>query len=370
MKAGRSKSGTGWGELPLPFQFLAAWVGVWVARHQEKRIAYLNALNHALLERVGKKGLRLTNAERRKLAVLGKEIGRKGLQGIACIATPDTILRWYRELVAKKYDGSKKRGPGRPATAAEIVDLVLRMARENTGWGYTRIKGALANVGHKVGRNTIKRILREHGIDPAPARRRSYSWNTFIKAHLGAIAGMDFFTIDVISLTGLVRYHVLFVAELKSRLVEIVGIARDPGGDWMKQMARNLVDAEDGFLWGTRYLMADRDPLYKKDFREMFAAAGTKVLRLPPSSPNLNAFAERFVLSIKSECLDRIVPLSEAHLRRSVSEYMRHYHTERNHQGLGNALIEGRPSPANTNGSVARRERLGGLLNFYTRNAA
>jgi putative transposase len=369
VKAVDAGSGGGWGELPLPFQFLAAWVGVWVSRYQQKQIDYLTALNQTLLERVGKKRLRLTDAERRKLAVLGKEIGRKGLQGIAAIATPDTILRWYRELVAKKYDGIKRRGPGRPRKAGEVVELVLRMARENTGWGYTRISGALANVGHEIGRNTVKRILLEQGIEPAPARKRRYSWTTFIRAHLGAIAGMDFFTVEVMAWTGLVRYHVLFVVELKSRLVEIVGIARDPDGDWMKQMARNLLDAEDGFLRGTRYLIADRDPLYTKDFRDMLGAAGTKVLRLPPSSPNLNAFAERFVLSIKSECLARIVPLGLAHLRHSIAEYMKHYHQERNHQGLDNQLIVA-GSAANDNGCVQRRERLGGLLSYYHREAA
>ena len=354
-------------ELPLPVQFLAAWIGTWLVRRQDRLIGYLREENRVLLERLGK--VRLTDPERRRLARIGKVVGRKALGEVASLATPDTILRWYRELVARKYDGSSKRGLGRPGTAAEIVRLLVEMATRNTTWGYTRLQGALKNVGYEVGRNTIKRILRERGIEPAPLRRRRYSWATFIKAHLSGMAAADFFTVEVLSLLGLVRYHVLFVIDLATRKVEIAGMSRGPDGLWMDQMARNLLDAADGFLLGKRYLILDRDPLYTKEFRAMLRRGGVKVIRLPPSSPNLNAYAERFVLSIRTECLDRIVPLGEAHLRRSISEYLRHYHAERNHQGLGNVLIEGAPSPANTNGRVERRERLGGLLNFYRRAA-
>jgi len=250
------------------------------------------------------------------------------------------------------------------------VRLLVEMATRNTGWGYTRLRGALKNVGYAVGRNTIKRILKEHGIDPAPLRRRQYSWATFIKAHLSAITAADFFTVEVLSWAGLVRYHVFFVIDLASRRVEIAGISRNPDGLWMEQVARNLFDADDGFLVGRKYLIVDRDPLYTKEFRSAMERGGVEVLRLPPSSPNLNAYAERFVLSIRSECLDRIVLLGETHLRRSVSEFVQHYRLERNHQGLENNLIESAPGPANTNGRVERRERLGGLLNFYYRGAA
>jgi transposase InsO family protein len=163
---------------------------------------------------------------------------------------------------------------------------------------------------------------------------------------------------------------VLFAIDIASRNVEILGIAVNPGGPWMEQMARNLVDALDGFLLGKRYLLLDRDPLYTQAFRQILDRAGIKTVRLPAHSPNLNAFAERFVLSIKSECLDRIVPLGEAHLRRAVCEYVAHYNLERNHQGLANALIDGNLEDAVETGAVARRERLGGLLNFYHRKAA
>jgi len=355
-------------ELPLPLQFLAAWIGTWIARHQERTIAYLKEENRALRGRLGTR-VRLTDSERRRLARLGKALGRKTPQEVASIASPETILRWYRELVAKKYDGSKKRGPGRPRKPGEIVRLLLRMALENPRWGYTRLRGALADVGSEIGRTTIKRILLEHGIDPAPIRGKSMSWATFIKAHLGAIAAADFFTVEAASWAGLIRYHVLFLIDIASRKVEVAGITRDPDGVWMDQIARNLLDAEDGFLVGKRYLLLDRDPLYTMEFRRALEGGGVEVMRLPARSPNLNAFAERFVLSIKSECLDRIVPLGERHLRRAVAEFVAHYHHERNHQGLENRLIEG-PPPANSNGRVVRRKRLGGLLSFYQRAAA
>jgi putative transposase len=343
--------------LPLPLQFLAAWIATWLGEHQARMIEYQRAENAALLERLGKHRLRLTDGERRRLAKLGKALGRKALQQVATIAAPDTILRWYRELVAARYDGSKKRGPGLPRKAAEIVRVLLEMATQNTGWGYTRLRDALNNVGYKIGRTRVQRILGEHGIEPAPERKRQNSWATFIKAHLGGIAGMDFFTVEVVTVLGLVRYHVLFAIDIGSRIVEMVGLARNPGGEWMKQMARNLLDTDDGFLRGKRYLILDRDPLYTKEFRQMLREAGVKPLLLPARSPNLNAYAERLVLSIKSECLDRIVPLGEGHLRRAVGEYLAHYHGERNHQGLDNLLLQGAPAPANENGRVQRRER-------------
>jgi transposase InsO family protein len=355
--------------LPLPLQFLAAWIGVWLGRDLQAQVDYLKAENLLLREKLGTKRVRLTDAERRRLAMLGKALGRKGLAAIATIASPETILRWYRELVAKKYDGSQQRGQGRPKTAADIAAIIVKMASENS-WGYTRIKGALKNLGHEVGRNTIKRILQENGIDPAPVRGKRMSWATFIKAHLGVVVGMDFFTVEAMTWLGLVRYHVLFAIDIASRKVEILGIAVNPGGPWMEQMARNLVDAIDGFLLGKRYLLLDRDPLYTQAFRRILDQAGVRTVRLPAHSPNLNAFAERFVLSIKSEYLDRLVPLGERHLRLAIAEYIRHYHLERNHQGLANALIDGDTQAVAENGAGACRERLGGLLKFYHREAA
>ncbi len=355
---------------PTALHFLLLAFSGWVNRHQNNVIDYLMEENRVLREQLGGRRLRLNDDQRRRLAVKGKLLGRKILGEVAGIVTPDTILRWYRQLVAKKYDGSKKRGPGRPSTDQEIADLVVRMANENPGWGYTRLRDALRHLGHEIARNTVKRILLDNGIVPAPERNRKTSWKTFIKAHLGEIAAADFFTVEVVTLMGLVRYFVFFLIDIETRRVEIAGIANQVHEAWMMQVARNLTDAEDGFLRGVRHLILDRDPLYTTAFRTMLRDSGVKVVRLPARSPNLNAFAERFVLSIKSECLSRIVPLGESHLRRSVSAYVRHYHGERHHQGLGGKLIEADEQARGGEGEVRCRERLGGMLNFYYRDAA
>ena len=354
----------------LQLQFLMLIFAGWVNRGQQDVIAYLQEENRVLREQLGGKRLLFTDSQRRRLAAKAKAIGRKGLFKISTLVTPDTLLRWYRRLIAKKYDGSKSRTVGRPRTAAEIEELILQMARQNSTWGYTRIRGALYNLGYEIGRNTIKRILLDNGLDPAPLRGRTMSWETFLKAHWRAIAATDFFSVEVLTRVGLVRYFVLFVIDLKTRRVEIAGIVQQPDGEWMKQMARNLTDVDDGFLKGTRYLIHDRDPLFTQRFREILKPLGVKTVRLPARSPNLNAYAERFVLSAKSECLAKIIPLGERHLRNTVKEYTEHYHLERNHQGLDNELIEQSSCPVIAGNEVDCRERLGGVLKYYHRRAA
>lgn len=352
---------------PLAF-FLRLFSG-WVNRQQQAVIDYLLEENRILCAERGSRRLRLTDDQRRRLAVKGKVLGRHHLGDIAGIVTPDTILRWYRRLVAKKYDGSKQRAPGRPRTKPDIAALVVRMANENPTWGYTRIRGGLKNLGREVARNTIKAILKDHGIEPAPERRTKTPWTTFLAAHWEGLAAADFFTVEVLTMGGLVRYFVFFVMRLKTRTVEIAGITRQPNEAWMTQTARNLTDAHDGFLRGVRYLILDRDPFYTTAFRRILRDSGVKPLLLPAWSPNLNAYAERFVLSAKSECLERVVPLGEEHLRAAVREFVDHYHEERPHQGLGNELITPQATVIGT-GPLKCRERLGGVLKFYYREAA
>jgi transposase InsO family protein len=354
-----------------PLQFLILLVASWLRRHQGEAIEYLRAENRVLRARLAHKRLRFTNAERRSLAAKGKPLGRKLLAEMATLATPETILRWYREQVAAKYDGSRACGaPRRPATRSDMVKLLLTMARENPSWGYTRLRGALNNLGFDLGRSTLQRVLREHGIEPAPLRGRTMSWKNFLKAHWGAIAAADFFNVEVLTRGGLVRYLVLFVIDLKTRRVHVAGVTCRADGEWMAQVARNLTDAADGALSGFGHLIVDRDPLYTAHFRSLLQAAGVRVLRLPARSPNLNAYAERFVRSNKLECLRHIIPLGERHLRALLREFVEHYHSERNHQGLANVI----PFPSRDSftavGPVARQQRLGGLLNFYARNAA
>ncbi len=342
----------------------------WLTRKQQDAIEYLKEENRVLREQLGGRRLRFSNDQRRRLAAKAKALGREGLKEVAGLVTPDTLLRWYQRLIAKKYDGSKNRSPGRPPMTKDICELVVRMAQENPTWGYTRLRGALKNLGHELGRNTIKRILADHGIAPAPERGKSMSWSTFIKAHWGAIAATDLFTVEVLSPFGLVRYHVLFVIDIATRCVSIGGITSDPNGEWMKQVARNLTDMWDGFLLGKRYLIHDRDPLFTEAVRGLLRDSGVKPLRLPAKSPNLNAYAERFVRSIKYECLNKIVLLGENHLRTAVRSYVAHYHLERNHQGLDNELIVPLRAISRTEGDVQCRERLGGTLRYYYREAA
>jgi putative transposase len=353
--------------MPLPLQFLIVMLAGWMNRQQQEVITYRLAENHVLREQLGGKTLRFTDAQRFRLARVAHPIGHRRLREIGTIVTPDTLIRWYRELVARKYDAGKKRRPGRPRIAGEIQGLILEMVSDNPGWGYTRIRGALENLGYNVGRNTIKQILLENGFDPAGFR--GTTWSTFLRAHWGAVAATDLFAVEVATWRGLVRYFVIFVIDLKTRRVEISGIARSPDGAWMSRIARNLTDFEDGFLRGARLLVHDRDPLFTKQFRCTLMESGVRPVKLPSCSPNLNAYAERFVRSIKSECLNQIIPLGERHLRRAVREYAEHYHPERNHQGLGNRLIDPDPDLAIRESAVACRKRLGGVLCYYERAA-
>jgi transposase InsO family protein len=351
------------------FHFVVAMLAGWLQREQGAVIDYLKEENKVLREQLGGKRIRFTDAQRRCLARRGKRVGSRGLRELGCIVSPDTILRWYRQLVAKKYDGSSRRGPGRPRTAGELSSLVVELALENQSWGYTRIRDVLRSLGHELGRTTIQEILRGEGIEPAPSRKRRVSWNEFLRSHWGAIAACDFLTVEVLTLHGLVRYHVFFVIDLASRRVEIGGIVHEPTGAWMMQVARNLLDAEDGFLLGKTHLIMDRDPVFTADYRAFLKGAGVDPVRLPARSPNLNAYAERFVLSIKSECLNRLVLLGERHLRLAVREYVEHYNRDRPHQGLGGAFVTP-PANENASGPIECSERLGGLLRFYRRQAA
>ena len=225
-------------------------------------------------------------------------------------------------------------------------------------------------MGHTVARETVRNILKEHGIVPAPERRKRTPWSTFLKSHWDCIAAADLFTVEIWSMGGLTRYYVLFLIKLSSRRVHVAGITEYPHGEWMKQISRNLTDAFDGFLLDVRYLILDRDTIYTEAFRELLKQAGIKVVRLPPRSPNLNAYAERFVRTIKESCLDRMILFGERSLRNAIREFLEHYHHERNHQGLENRLIDPQDAIGSLEGSVACRERLGGMLRYYYRDAA
>ena len=354
-----------------PWHLLLAISSGWVHRRQLEIIEFYQSQLESMLKAQGKKRILLTDDQRRLLAVKGKCLGRKALQELTTIVTPDTILRWHRELVAQKWDHSQQRKPvGRPRIRQSIVDLILRFAKENPTWGYDRIQGALANVGRHISDTTVGNILKAHGIEPAPQRQRQTTWATFLKAHWDVLAAIDFTTIEVWTRGGLVTYYLLFVMELKTRRVEFAGCTPHPNEAWMQQIARNLTDSCDGFLLGKRYVLMDRNGKFCPAFRTILKDEGAEPLLLPLRSPDLNAYIERFFRSLKTEALSRIIFFGEKSLRRAVASYLEHYHAERNHQGLGNTIIEPGDEVGKIAGKIECRERLGGFLRYYHRKAA
>ncbi len=222
---------------------------------------YLAAENLILRSHLPKR-LRLTDPQRSTLAEIGKRLGRSALKQIACVAKPDTILAWYRRLIAQKFDASKNRAyPGRPAAGLEVSGLVVRMAKENPTWGYNRIVGSLSNLGWKLSDQTVGNILRRYGIPPAPKRSANTKWKDFIAAHMAVLAGVDFFSVEVLSWRGLVTYYVLFFLDLETRRVNVAGITPHPTEEWMTQMARNSTDRDSGYLRRHRYIL--HDPRYQ-----------------------------------------------------------------------------------------------------------
>jgi putative transposase len=334
------------------------------------RNEYLAAENRILKAQIRGR-LCLSNADRATLGEIGHRLGRRALGEVANAALPDTILAWYRRLVARKFDGCKsRRSPGRPRVDRRVEELIVRMAKENSSWGYDRIVGALANLGHTVSDQTVGNILRRHGVPPAPERRHTTSWAAFIRAHLAVLAGTDFFTVEVLTLRGLVTYYVLFFIHLESRKVDIAGITGQPDERWMQQMARNVTMEGWGALGDCRYLLHDRDTKYTRSFQAIINSGHVQPLVLPARSPNLNAYAERWIRSAKDECLSKLILFGERSLRRALSEYVQHYHAERNHQGRGNVLLFPRLVVGHRTRNVQCRQRLGGLLRYYHQEAA
>jgi len=330
---------------------------------------YLAAENRILRSQLPPR-LRLSDEQRSTLAEIGKRLGRKYLAEVACIAKPATILAWYRQLIAQKFDGSKQRSyPGRPRLSSEMEALIVRMARENSGWGYDRIAGARSNLGHIISAQTVGNVLKRHGIAPAPQRSQTTTWKEFIAAHMAVLTGADFFTVEVLTWRGLATYYVLFFLHLESRRVTVGGITRHPIEAWITQIARNAVAETSSCLRACRYLLHDRDSKFCASFQDVLRSEGLNCLALPSRSPNLNAFAERWVRSVKEECLSKLILFGEDALKRALDEFIQHFHSERNHQGKGNVLLFPAAVTAASSGRLSCRERLGGLLRYYSRAA-
>jgi hypothetical protein len=343
----------------------AAWI---INRELYDVIDYLCAQVQVLLENQQKCGKRilLTDDQRIAIAAKAKKLSRENLAQYTEIFTPDTIIGWYRKLISQKYDGSRNHPHiGRPKIAQETIFWILKLRRENPRWGSRKIADVLNSLGFKVCRATVQSVLVEYGHDPDPQHKTT--WTQFIKSHWNVIAACDFFSVELLTPKGLVRCMVFFAIELSSRKVEILGVKLDPDGQWMMQIARNITDYECGFLKDKKYLIHDRDPLYTYDFHEILKSVGIEPIKLPAQSPNLNAYAERFVKTIKEECLNHLILSTEEQLRYVLSEFMDYYHTGRIHQGLGKIID---PKPEGNSGEIVCIERLGGLLKSYHRKVA
>lgn len=316
------------------------------------------------------KRLLLIDEQRRELAVKAVALGKRMIE-VVTIVHPSTILAWHRRLVAMKFDSSNvPRKPGRPRTGVDIETLVIKFARENPEWGYLRIVGAIENLGHTFAKSTVKNILKRNGLNPSGERKRGgMTWSEFIAAHIDVLWATDFFTCEVWTRFSLVTYYVLILIHIGTRKVVLGGITDHPNGEWMAQIARNIT-GWDGELINGKHLIHDRDGKFTAQFDEIMKSAGIKPIRLPPRSPNLNAFCERVIQSAQRECTDKLIFVGEKSLRRAIKSWLEHYHRERNHQGLDNQIPFPDDNVGSVDGEIKCRKRLGGFLKYYYRDAA
>ena len=279
----------------------------------------------------------------------------------AFLVTPQTLLRWHRELVRRKWTYRRPGVPGRPPVDDELRGLIVRMARENPRWGYRRIQGELRKLGTRVAASTIRSILRAERLGPAP-RRAGAGWREFLKAQAKGIVACDFFTVETAWLRTL---YVLFFIEVGSRRVIVAKATASPDSAWVTQQARNLfMEAPRRPIW---FLVRDRDAKYAGPFDEVFRSEGARIVRTPFRSPRANAYAERWVRTVRRECLDHLLILSRRHLDAVLAEFVEHYNRARPHRALGLDTPEPRSGPASpvVAARIHCRERLSGLIREY-----
>jgi len=351
---------------------LVTYLAYCIDKELYKAIDYLKTQVEVLIEHQEKQNKRilLTNKQRMRVAAKAKRLSRKMLEQCTVLFTPDTIIGWYNKLIAEKYDGSQNRGKvGRPQISQEIIDLVITFKEENPRWGYQKITDQIVYLGHTISKSTVKNILIENGYDPEPDLTVKSTWHEFLKSHWEVLAACDFFTIELLVGRKLIRCTVFFVIELATRKVFFAPIKPQPDGEYMLQIAKILTDYEDGFLNGKRFLIHDRDPLYTTEgFHDIMKISGITAIKLPPRSPDLNPYAERFVKSVKFECLNHLILSSVKQLEYALNQYKDYYHHERIHQSLGR-IIEPKHK-IDDKSEVKCIERLGGLLKSYHRLAA
>jgi hypothetical protein len=315
---------------------------------------------------------RLTHGEKLTLAVLTTALARlttgprRQLDQRVLLFKPDTVLKWHRDLVRRKWTHRRRNRGGRPAIPAEIESLILRLARENARWGHRRIQGELRKLGHAISASTVRAALRRHHVPPAPQRRRATTWRAFIRAHKEQLLACDFFTVETLFLKTL---HVLFFLEVGTRRVHLAGCTARPTAAWVTQQARQLAWALQDTGVSPHCLIRDRDAKFPPTFDAVFASEGVEVIRTPYLAPTANAYAERWVGSVRAECLDHLLIVNEAHLRHVLAGYVAHYNRARPHRGLSQQT----PIPYSPSARcepVRRRDVLGGLLHEYDREAA
>jgi putative transposase len=339
---------------------------VLLARSSTAKDAELLALRHevAVLQRQVIQP-RVDWADRAVLAGLARLLPRPAWRSL--FVQPATLLRWHRDLVRRRWTYPHQRG--RPSVAAELRTLVLRLARENPTWGYRRIHGELCRLGYKdrIGARTVWAILRRAGVAPAP-KRSALTWRQFLRAQAKGVLAVDFFTVDTVFLK---RLYVLFVIEVATRRAHVLGVTPHPVGAWVAQQARNLLMKLGVGVGQFRFVIRDRDTKFTAAFDAVFAAEGIEVLRTPVRAPQANAYAERWVGTVRREVLDRMLIFGRRQLLSVLAEYAEHYNVHRPHRALGQAppLGPGESAVVVPAGSVARRDRLGGLIHEYAQVA-
>ena len=357
--------------LSIVYRLMRCLVGLLavLVRSDLSKDAELLVLRHEnqVLRRQLRGRLRWDHADRLWLAALSRLVSRRRWPKVFPV-TPATLLRWHRDLVARKWDYTSQRRPGRPSTGTAVKALIIRMARENPAWGHRRIQGELARLGHAIAASTVWEILHAAGIEPAP-RRAWPTWREFLAGQAHAIIACDFLVVETVLLK---RLHVLVFIEHGTRRVHLAGVTAHPTGAWAVQQARNLAMDLDDRLGALRFLVHDRDPLFTTAFGEVFKAEGLRIVTTLPRTPRMNAICERVIGTLRRELLDRTLILSERHLDLVLREYLTHYNGHRPHQSRRQRPPDIETQPVGDVAdlrSVRRKPVVTGLINEY-RNAA